>query len=86
MLHAPQDLEEGREPRVMLSRNHGEPGERVQLIHRAVCLDACRIFRDPLPAGETGLSLVAALGVNAVEGKARVVERFFGHVSSYDVE
>src|SRR5512143_862764 len=58
-----------------------QPDESVQLIHRAVSLDARGIFRNALPPGESSLAFIAALGVDAVERDARVVKRPFRHAS-----
>ena len=66
MLDAVQDLRKG-------SRRASEPtddrhsDERVQLVDRAIGIDACRVFGDALASDEAGLAFVAALGVDAIE-------------------
>ncbi len=83
MLDAPHDAGEQSGARIDAGRfiagNLSEPEERVQLVDGAISFDAQRILGDALPAGEPGLSLVAGLGVNAIERKARIIEGFLVH-------
>src|ERR1035441_6935388 len=53
--------------------------ETVEFVDRAVGFDASSVLGDALAADKRGLAGVALAGVDAIDGEARWVKRFFGH-------
>src|SRR5262249_49284106 len=56
-----------------------EADERVQFVDGTVGFDAERILEDALAAREASFASIASLGVDAIQGKAWMVEGFIFH-------
>lgn len=83
MLDAAQDRGEqahaGIDAAEILAGDAGQADEGVQFVDGAVGFDAEGVFGDALASGEAGFTGVAALGVDAVQREAGVIEGFFAH-------
>src|ERR1035438_923463 len=81
VLYAQEDGGQHGESRLL----HGEwsdgsargPQETVEFVDRAVGFDARAVLGDALAADERGFAGVALAGVDAIDGEARLVKRFF---------